>query len=288
MKRFAEWEKDFIRLAYPNTPVKEIASFLGRSEGTLFVFASKHGLSTPGKISPKNVGLTPEERSRENDRRARETKKRLGKCSDCAAMAVVGSVFCDACKEKRQTRNNGERRVLMSQRKCLDCRKDVDDERFKRCRTCLDAHNDLQRRKRGLLGENGLCTTCGKVPHEDGRRFCDECRKMHNKNNRILTRRLKNAAYSAYGGYMCRCCGETERLFLAIDHIDGNGHEHRKRLSESGKCTSTRRLYGWLKKMGYPPGFQILCHNCNMGKHLNGNVCPHKSSSISWLFSLSS
>ncbi len=35
-------------------------------------------------------------------------------------------------------------------------------------------------------------------------------------------------------------------------------------------------LYSWLKKQGYPPGFQVLCHNCNLAKGYYG-ACPHQN-----------
>lgn len=34
------------------------------------------------------------------------------------------------------------------------------------------------------------------------------------------------------------------------------------------------RFYVWLKKNNYPPGFQILCYNCNCAKGHFG-YCPH-------------
>lgn len=70
-----------------------------------------------------------------------------------------------------------------------------------------------------------------------------------------------------YGG-KCACCGEKEPKFLAIDHIAGNGNSHRKEIKKN-------KIYLWLKRMGYPQGFQVLCHNCNMAKAY-WVLCPHK------------
>lgn len=81
---------------------------------------------------------------------------------------------------------------------------------------------------------------------------------------------LKDAAYAAYGGYVCRCCGETEVAFLCVDHVNNDGYAHRK-------AVPAHSLYFWLAKEGYPAGFQILCMNCNHGKRINGGVCPHRS-----------
>lgn len=80
-------------------------------------------------------------------------------------------------------------------------------------------------------------------------------------------KRMQDAAIDAYGGF-CACCGETERTFLQLDHVNDDGAAHRRELKG-------RRLAPWLRKMGYPDGFRVLCANCNFGRHLNGGVCPH-------------
>lgn len=83
--------------------------------------------------------------------------------------------------------------------------------------------------------------------------------------------RLQHETIMAYGGYECKCCGETNPLFLSIDHVDNNGTEHRKSFQSHGTG-----LYRWLKQHGYPEGFQVLCMNCNFGKRRNYGVCPHE------------
>lgn len=84
--------------------------------------------------------------------------------------------------------------------------------------------------------------------------------------------KLKAASIAAYGGF-CACCGESELIFLTIDHIDGEGNTHRRELF-GGRGGGP--FYRWLAKNGFPPGFQVLCFNCNLGKHINGGVCPHQ------------
>ena len=85
--------------------------------------------------------------------------------------------------------------------------------------------------------------------------------------------RRRDEVFAAYGGYKCVCCDETERLFLSIDHIDNNGNVERK----SGAYRSSgTAFYLWLCKNKFPPGYQVLCMNCQVGKHKNGGVCPHQ------------
>ena len=71
-------------------------------------------------------------------------------------------------------------------------------------------------------------------------------------------------------GNKCACCGETEPMFLEIDHINNDGAQQRRGVSSN-------RFYFWLKRHNYPPDFQILCSNCNRGKWRNGGICPHKT-----------
>lgn len=78
-------------------------------------------------------------------------------------------------------------------------------------------------------------------------------------------------ALAHYGG-VCACCAESEPMFLAFDHVDGNGNQHRK----LNKITGGNGMAVWLKRHGFPDGFQVLCANCNIGKHLNHGVCPHQ------------
>jgi len=82
---------------------------------------------------------------------------------------------------------------------------------------------------------------------------------------------LKEETFEAYGGIFCSCCGETHLSFLTLDHIDGGGNEMRRK----NKLNGSTAVYKWLKDRGYPPGYQVLCFNCNVGKYINGGVCPH-------------
>lgn len=91
------------------------------------------------------------------------------------------------------------------------------------------------------------------------------CRRSSRKNGRALREEL----FSNYGS-ICTCCGETEKTFLSLEHLNGDGYLHRKKFG-NGVC-----LYIHLKRMGWPKaGYTILCMNCNTGKYRNGGVCPH-------------
>lgn len=91
-------------------------------------------------------------------------------------------------------------------------------------------------------------------------------------------RQLRHEAIMAYGGYVCSCCGESEPTFLTIDHVNNDAWKYRRTNSKGYKVGphSGGRLLSWLKRSGYPEGFQVLCANCNQGKAVSGTgVCPH-------------
>lgn len=89
------------------------------------------------------------------------------------------------------------------------------------------------------------------------------------KRYRVKVRLESLRAYSQ-GDPVCKCCGETTLEFLALDHINGGGNVHRKSIRPTGVAS----MYEWAKRNGYPPIFQVLCHNCNMAKGFYGR-CPH-------------
>lgn len=141
------------------------------------------------------------------------------------------------------------------------------------------------------------CSVCGKVkpitefyttrPRKDGtvgrRADCKECVKERSKEwrsshprkrKKIALRyyhkiRLEALLHYSNGSLRCACCGERHIEFLTLDHIDGNGAGHRREIG------STRDMFGWLKRNGYPLGFQVLCFNCNCAKGSN-STCPHE------------
>lgn len=71
-----------------------------------------------------------------------------------------------------------------------------------------------------------------------------------------------------YGG-KCICCGEKEYKFLALDHKNGGGAQHKKQVGRSAS------FLNWIVRNNYPDIIQILCHNCNQAKGAWG-ICPHQ------------
>lgn len=98
-------------------------------------------------------------------------------------------------------------------------------------------------------------------------------RQMQAANAKRWNTRNKEKVFAAYGGAKCACCGETEKTFLSLDHINGGGGKLRKaKTHRSGSA-----FYKQLIQEGLPSGFQILCMNCQFGTHANNGVCPHQA-----------
>ena len=179
-------------------------------------------------------------------------------------------MYCSACDTDLPESAFGERPEALSGKRYY-------------CRKCGTKKNVLWRRKKAAAG---FCYVCGKRKPRKNKTRCGICidvsqkryRKktpeMHaeqNSRQRAKLALLKQEVYAAYGGYCCACCGETHEAFLTVDHINGDGVSHRKEVGSGGRGGV---LYRWLKRNSFPPGFQILCLNCNFALGHKG-ACPH-------------
>lgn len=147
-------------------------------------------------------------------------------------------------------------------------------DKKKRCHKCGEGgseDNPIYLRKNGRT--LGICRKCNTKKLREYR-LADVPRWRLNA--RRSYRKLYETIMHHYGNgdLKCACCGETEIGFLTLDHINNNGAEHR-RIVMNGKSTTGPRFYLWLKRNNYPPGFQVLCYNCNCSKGKYGK-CAHR------------
>lgn len=105
------------------------------------------------------------------------------------------------------------------------------------------------------------------------------CRRCITRRTKELTReaRLQAVIHYSDGDPYCRCCGDNRFEFLCLDHINGGGNAHR--LEMTGSKKGGGGFWRKLERLGYPAGFQVLCHNCNMAKHIYG-TCPYATSHV--------
>jgi hypothetical protein len=109
--------------------------------------------------------------------------------------------------------------------------------------------------------------TVNKAHYTEVRR---KWQKGYKKKLRIKRRALRLEVLSHYSGTNPPQCvnpfGEHKEPYttleaLTIDHVNGGGSKERKNSWKVGI-----RFYMWLKKNGYPKGYQTLCMNCQFIK----------------------
>lgn len=124
------------------------------------------------------------------------------------------------------------------------------------------------------LGETRTCFACKAVlpvaaftkVHEG--RYYSYCKPCRNLKAVEYNARRKAKVFTHYGN-ACVCCGETEPVFLTLDHVNGGGTKERK---------TKRTAFTWevALREGMPDRFRILCWNCNWAVHHLGGQCPHQ------------
>lgn len=158
------------------------------------------------------------------------------------------------------------------------------------CKKCNEAKDILEfplyNKERGWRRHE--CEECYRHRHKDmynanrGHRL-KQARERYSYDPAVgWTSKRKQQAYSAanrrrekyrdivvsmYGGE-CAACGETEPLFLTMDHINNDGWQLRKSNYREGGIA----LYLDVMRHGKRDDLEVLCYNCNFGKNRNGGV----------------
>lgn len=112
----------------------------------------------------------------------------------------------------------------------------------------------------------GKCLMCGFREPLLGKFNCDICYKAIRESTRNRTKVLKAEVIQHYGA-RCAYCGESEPIFLTVDHINNDGYMCR---NKQGKRLVGRPLYKYIVTNGFPSNIQVLCFNCNCAKNIYG------------------
>lgn len=198
---------------------------------------------------------------------------------------------CRECRAMDAAKRRVTQPLAVARRKangvCITCACRPADEGFVTCATCRARAAKYKKDANARRERNHLCRSCGAA-RELNRKLCPRCLqyfRLHARSRKIQNaeahRRRKQAAIDAvlrHYGDECACCGEVERVFLTVDHLEGTGAAHRKQIRR-------RNIYFWLVKNHFPQGFQILCFNCNCAKERVGQ-CPHRGQRFGALFKL--
>ena len=127
-------------------------------------------------------------------------------------------------------------------------------------------------------GYLGLKAECRKCSAARTRRYRRTPERLAVQNIQAKARReiFKDKCFVAYGGYKCACCGETEPLFLSLDHINNDGAEWRREaVWGTPPRRATGRIDGWWRTSSQTVSFRYSVANCNHGKRMNDGICPH-------------
>lgn len=80
-----------------------------------------------------------------------------------------------------------------------------------------------------------------------------------------LKKKIGILSHYSNGLMKCAHCGFDDIRALSIDHIGGGGAPHRRMTGND--------VYGWLKRNGFPKGYQVLCMNCQLIKRQVNREC---------------
>lgn len=154
-------------------------------------------------------------------------------------------------------------------RQCTGCRENKPSSEF--------YSKSYVRKKDGGKTLSSECKACTKIRARGIiLKWSKQQRKEANAKAREKMQRVKAAVFTYYGGYRCACCGETEVLFLTLDHVNNDGAEFRRMIVGDQARGGGQITYYWLFRNGFPDGYQVLCANCQHGKRMNKGVCPHQ------------
>lgn len=206
--------------------------------------------------------------------------RNCGRCDACLGLAAPeGMKVCRDCQETKPLSAFARRNDTGGYRnQCMQCRNG--GMTSSRCESCGKPFARLDSTVRTLCAAcrpavTKPCARCGTefVGSMEQRRYCSpECRDAtFDEQRREAHRKQRLAALQAYSNETpsCVCCGEQMLVFLSLDHMNGGGSKQRKETGGGG-------FYAWLRRHNYPAGFQVLCHNCNLGRQINGGTCPHQ------------
>lgn len=156
----------------------------------------------------------------------------------------------------------------------------------KQCRKCLvwldislfGTFLDKKKNKNWIAPKRYINSRCKKCASKASTEWGKKNRKYLYKKWVLKKEDLLKQIRDGYGG-VCACCGEGNPLFLTIDHVNNDGYKIRPRnkKSNSEENQFSGHYYTRIIKEGFPDYLQLLCWNCNCGKHRNKGICPHQT-----------
>ena len=138
--------------------------------------------------------------------------------------------------------------------------------------TCLNCGEPVGKKR-----AKGLCQKCYRIKYRA--EHLEKARELQRKYyhryplkylDKVKKRweERKAEAIKQMGG-KCLCCGESNPIFLCLDHIKGNGRR------DYQKAGGPHGVWKRAIAEGLPPDkYRLLCWNCNAALGMYG-YCPH-------------
>ena len=157
---------------------------------------------------------------------------------------------------------------------------------FQQCRICTIERMKIRRnnptlynhdKERMMQRYNENKEKIQKTNRDNWKKNREKYNKQQRESFPMKLRILKVEVLTHYGNnkLACVCCGENELSFLTLDHKNGR-QPHEKGSEMNRRKYSGRSLWSYVKREGFPEGYQTLCWNCNSGRQVNKGICPHK------------
>lgn len=161
---------------------------------------------------------------------------------------TINTGLCKSCKLSKDKKYYAENKERMNKRSRDDYRKNIDERRAYSRQYYIDNKNnpDFIRRSKEYSKKSYIKNFDNKQAYQ----------KQRWESIRIQT-------MESVGDLKCAKCGFEDTRALQIDHINGEGRQHRKQF------TSNKHYMKYIKDN--PSGFQILCANCNFIKRDENN-----------------
>jgi hypothetical protein len=155
---------------------------------------------------------------------------------------------------------------------------------LKQCLTCNQTKpiTDFCIRRSEKDGHNTYCKECSSIikkqKHQEHKTLplleYIKWRTEQNAIRKASRTKLKLEVFTHYCNGIPKCVNPfhihnediVDLDLLTLDHINGDGYKERKELN--GLVENGAAFYRYIKKLGYPPKYQVLCWNCQAKKKI--------------------
>lgn len=173
-------------------------------------------------------------------------------------------------QQKARSAARQRRRVSLrlAQGVCIDCGDPYPVIVTLKVRLCVKCRDGRTRRAKASIKARkaaALCCTCGEPSKLTA--ICPKCIQARTEANRQMRRRTRLFVVAALGG-RCIDCGESDIRVMTLDHVNGDGAEHRREQGDS-----SRRIWRDVEKQIITLGEStrkvvLRCYNCHFKKDL--------------------